>query len=89
VDVSKAANETRANFDSGTCRKIFGDETADRVRDVWGLDEEGELRTMWRRAGHPGLFFMGGNLGLCRYFSRILAIQLKALHEGIMKYEDP
>ena len=31
---------------------------------------------------------MGGNLALCRYYSRILALQLKALDEGIMKYDE-
>ena len=73
----------------GTARKIFGDEIADQVKDVWGFDEEGELRTMWRRTGHPGFWFFGGNLALCRYFSRLLAVQIKALEEDIMKYEDP
>ena len=72
----------------GTARKIFGDELADRINDVWGFDEEGELRTMWRRTGHPGFWFFGGNLALCRYFSRMLALQIKAMEEGIMKYED-
>ena len=72
-----------------TARKIFGDEVTDRTKDVWGFDEEGELRTMWRRTGHPGFWFFGGNLALCRYFSRMLAIQIKAIEEGIMKYEDP
>lgn len=46
----------------GTARKIFGDEIADQVKDVWGFDEEGELRTMWRRTGHAGFWFFGGNL---------------------------
>ncbi|CAF9925944.1 MAG: hypothetical protein ALECFALPRED_003257 [Alectoria fallacina] len=73
----------------GTARKIFGDDIADQVNDVWGFDEEGELRTMWRRTGHPGFWFFGGNLALCRYFSRMLALQIKALDAGIMKYEDP
>ena len=72
-----------------TARKIFGDQVADRVNDVWGFDEEGELRTMWRRTGHPGFWFFGGNLALCRYYSRMLALQIKAMEEGIMKYEDP
>lgn len=72
----------------GTCRRIFGDEVADRVKNVWGFDEEGELRTMWRRTGHEGLWFMGGNLALCRYYSRMLALQLKALNEGVMRYDD-
>jgi hypothetical protein len=31
---------------------------------------------------------MGGNLGLSRYYSRMLALQLKALTEGIMKYDE-
>ncbi|KAL9004760.1 MAG: hypothetical protein Q9188_002444 [Gyalolechia gomerana] len=73
----------------GTARKIFGDEMAERVKDVWGFDQEGELRTMWRRTGHPGFWFFGGNLALCRYYSRMLALQIKAMEEGIMKYEDP
>jgi cation diffusion facilitator CzcD-associated flavoprotein CzcO len=64
-------------------RIIFGDELADRVKNVWGFDEEGEFRTMWRRSGHPGFWFMGGNLALCRYFSRILALQIKAIETGL------
>lgn len=70
-------------------RAIFGDEVADRVGDVWGCDGEGELRTIWRRSGHPGLWLMGGNLAMCRYFSRVLALQIKALVEGIADYDSP
>jgi len=73
----------------GTARKIFGDEIANNIKDVWEFDEEGELRTMWRPTGHPGFWFFGGNLALCRYFSRMLALQIKAMEEGIMKHEDP
>ena len=73
----------------GTARKVFGDKVADRIKDVWGFDEEGELRTMWRRSGHENFWLFGGNLALCRYFSRMLALQIKAIEEGIMKYEDP
>ncbi|EFQ27395.1 hypothetical protein CGRA01v4_04473 [Colletotrichum graminicola] len=64
-------------------RNILGDAVADRIGDVWGWDEEGEFRTMWRNSGHPGFWFMGGNLALCRYFSKILALQIKAKEEGI------
>jgi hypothetical protein len=69
----------------GTARKIFGDEVADRVNTVWGLDEEGELRTIWRNSGHPGFWFMGGNLALCRYYSRLLALQIKAREVGLLE----
>lgn len=71
-----------------TARKIFGDELANRVTDVWGYDEEGETRTMWRRTGHSGFWFFGGNLALCRFYSRLLALQIKALEVGLMKYDD-
>ncbi|RYP51896.1 hypothetical protein DL768_002864 [Monosporascus sp. mg162] len=57
---------------------IFGDKVAGKVQTVWGYDEEGETRTMWRRSGHPGLWLHGGNLAMCRYFSRIVALQIKA-----------
>ena len=69
-------------------RTIFGDEVADRVGDVWGLNAEGEFRTMWQNSGHPGFWFMGGNLAITRYFSRVLALQIKAIEEGILKREN-
>ena len=68
--------------------KIFGSEIADKVHDVWGFDAEGEIRTMWRKSGHPGLWMMGGNLALCRWYSRCLALQIKGLEEGLYRYED-
>jgi putative flavoprotein involved in K+ transport len=66
-----------------TARRLLGDEVADRCTPVWGLDEEGELRTIWRDSGHPGLWFMGGNLHLARFYSRYLALRLKARQEGL------
>ncbi|KAH7346631.1 dimethylaniline monooxygenase (N-oxide forming) [Rhexocercosporidium sp. MPI-PUGE-AT-0058] len=69
-------------------RNIFGDELADQVKDVWGFDEEGEIQTMWRKTGHPGFWFFGGNLALCRYWSRMIALQIKGLEEGICEYAD-
>ncbi|KAK0611416.1 dimethylaniline monooxygenase (N-oxide forming) [Immersiella caudata] len=64
-------------------RVIFGDEVADRVGDVWGWDEEGEMRTIWSESGHPGLWLHGGNLAMCRYYSRVLALQIKAKLDGL------
>jgi cation diffusion facilitator CzcD-associated flavoprotein CzcO len=65
-------------------RIIFGDELADRIGDVWGLNEEGEFRTIWQKSGHPGFWTMGGNLALSRFYSRILALQIKARLEGLL-----
>ncbi|KJZ74250.1 hypothetical protein HIM_06256 [Hirsutella minnesotensis 3608] len=67
-------------------RAILGDEVADRVHDVWGFNEEGEMRTIWQQSGHPGFWLHGGNLALCRFYSRHLALQIKALEEGLYTY---
>lgn len=69
-------------------REIFGEATAEKVADVWGFNEEGEMRTIWQRSGHPGLWYHGGNLALCRYYSRLLALQIKGLEEGLYAYDE-
>ena len=71
-----------------TTAKILGSAVADKVNSVWGLDEEGEIRTLWRKSGHPGLWMMGGTLVLCRYFSRVLALQITGLEAGLYNYDD-
>ena len=68
-----------------TARKCLGDKVADRCNDVWDLDSEGEVRAMWRPSGHPNFWFMGGSLALCRTYSRFLALQIKAIEEGLNK----
>ncbi|KAH7362688.1 hypothetical protein B0T11DRAFT_224784 [Plectosphaerella cucumerina] len=67
-------------------RNLFGDEVADKVGDIWGFNEEGEMRVIWQNSGHPGFWFHGGNLAMCRYYSRLLALQIKGLEEGLYKH---
>jgi putative flavoprotein involved in K+ transport len=67
-----------------TARALLGDEVAERCGPVWGLDSEGELRTVFRRSGQPGLWFTGGNLQASRYNSRLLALQIKAIEENLL-----
>lgn len=67
-------------------RDMYGDELGDRVKDVWGFNDEGEWRTIWQNSGHPGFWFHGGNLALCRYYSRLLALQIKGIEEGLYKH---
>jgi putative flavoprotein involved in K+ transport len=66
-------------------RLYLGDAIAERVGPVWGFDEGGELRNMWRRTAQPGLWFTAGSLAQCRIFSRYLALQIKALEEGLLQ----
>jgi putative flavoprotein involved in K+ transport len=67
-----------------TVRLYLGDDIADRIGPVWNFDDGGELRNMWRRTAQPGLWFTAGSLAQCRIFSRYLAIQIKALEEGLL-----
>jgi putative flavoprotein involved in K+ transport len=67
-----------------TARRLLGDEVADRCGPVWGLDEEGELRGVWRRTGQDGLWFMGGNLAMARSYGRYLALQIAAVEAGVV-----
>ena len=69
---------------SESVRALFGDDVADRVGPVWGLDGEGEVRAMWRRTGQPGLWIMGGSLQQCRPYSKYLALQIKGGQEGLV-----
>ncbi|CAK7233319.1 hypothetical protein SBRCBS47491_008568 [Sporothrix bragantina] len=68
-----------------TVTKVLGDKIASRCNDVWDLDAEGELNAMWRPSGHPHFWFMGGNLALCRIYSKYVALQIKAVEEGLIK----
>lgn len=63
--------------------KALGPEESNRCKDVWDLDEEGEVNAMWRPSGHPGLWFFGGSLALCRIQSRLLALQIVAIEKGL------
>ncbi|MGN6574000.1 MAG: flavin-containing monooxygenase [Pseudolabrys sp.] len=65
-------------------RHFLGDKIADSIGPVWGFDAGGELRNMWRRTAQAGLWFTAGSLAQCRIFSRYLALQIKALEEGIV-----
>ncbi|KAL5534810.1 hypothetical protein ACEPAG_1274 [Sanghuangporus baumii] len=59
-------------------QELAGKEIADGSHKVWGLNDEGEINSAWRWSGVQGLYFMLGNLALCRYFSKHLALYIKA-----------
>jgi hypothetical protein len=68
---------------SSRLAEYFGDEVAAKVGPVWGLDDEGELRNMWRPTPQPGLWFFAGALQHSRVYSRFLALQIAAAIRGI------
>ncbi|THH27067.1 hypothetical protein EUX98_g7120 [Antrodiella citrinella] len=72
-------------------RKICGDEVGDKLPPIWGLNDEGELRGTWRELGTPGLWYMMGNLAWSRFFSKHVALQIKAKQVGVFgeRYSAP
>ena len=65
-------------------RRLFGDGVADRVGPIWGFGDGFELRNMYSRTRQPGLWFIAGSLAQCRINSKYLALQIKAIEEGIL-----
>jgi cation diffusion facilitator CzcD-associated flavoprotein CzcO len=66
-------------------RKLFGEGVAKRVGPIWGFGDSQELRNMYTRTPQAGLYFIAGSLAQCRINSRYLALQIKALEEGLIK----
>jgi cation diffusion facilitator CzcD-associated flavoprotein CzcO len=65
-------------------RKLFGDAVEQRVGTIWGFGDGQELRNMYTRTGQPGLWFIAGGLAQCRIGSKHLALQIKAIEEGLL-----
>jgi len=65
--------------------KLFGSEMAERVGPVWGFGEGQELRNMFQRTPQPGLWFIAGSFAQCRIYSKYLALQIKAVEEGLLE----
>ena len=72
--------------------RLISPEVAARIGPCWGYGSgtagdpgpwEGELRNMWKPTAQPGLWFHGGNLAQSRFYSRYLALQLKARFERL------
>ncbi|MBB5752760.1 NAD(P)/FAD-dependent oxidoreductase [Prosthecomicrobium pneumaticum] len=71
---------------------LISREVADKVGPCWGIGSgvrgdpgpwEGEIRNLYKPTAQQGLWFHGGNLALSRFYSKFLALQLKARMEGI------
>jgi putative flavoprotein involved in K+ transport len=77
---------------NGYAADLISREVADKVGKCWGLGSdttkdpgpwEGEQRNMWKPTRQEGLWFHGGNLHQSRYYSKYLALQLKARQAGL------
>lgn len=72
--------------------KIISTEVQETIGKAWGMGSgigtdngpwEGELRNLWKPTAQENLWIHAGNLALSRYYSKFIAMQLKARMEGI------
>lgn len=75
-----------------TVAGIVSRKAADAIGHSWGMGSgvrgdpgpwQGEIRNMWKPTAVDALWFHGGNLALSRFYSRFVALQIKARMEGI------
>ncbi|TFK35618.1 hypothetical protein BDQ12DRAFT_688042 [Crucibulum laeve] len=64
-------------------REICGNVVAEGCT-LSGITKEGEPRGIWRELPFKGLWYMMGNLGYCRFHSKHLALQIKAIEENVI-----
>lgn len=64
-------------------KATLGETIASQVGPIWGVDEEGELKTAYKQSGVHNLWIFVGYLPMTRYHSKRLALRIKALIEGI------
>jgi putative flavoprotein involved in K+ transport len=71
---------------------ILSSEIIDKLGPIGGIGSgvrsdhgpsAGETRNVRKPTRQPGLWFHNGNFGLMRFFSRILALQIKARQTGL------
>lgn len=76
----------------GQVAELISPEVAQGLGEISGIGSgtpkdrgpwEGEIRNMWKPVEQEGLWFHGALIAHARGFSRYLALQLKARHEGL------
>jgi Pyridine nucleotide-disulphide oxidoreductase len=63
-------------------RRALGEPMVERIGEVWGIGEDGELNNMFKRTPQQGLWFIAGGLAQCRINSKYMALQIKAMELG-------
>ncbi|KAG2011317.1 flavin-containing monooxygenase [Coprinopsis cinerea AmutBmut pab1-1] len=64
--------------------RLIGEDLAKECTGIWGVDDEGEIRGAWRDTGISRFWYMMGSLAPSRFHSKHLALQIKAIEEGLL-----
>lgn len=65
-------------------RRALGEEMAERIGPIWGDSPDGELANMYKRTPQDGAWFIAGSLTQARIYSKYMALQIKAIEEGLV-----
>lgn len=65
-----------------TAKRFFGEEIGGSLREFWQCDAEGEPRGAFRYTGHPRIWYAGHGYAHARFYSRFVALHIKADVEG-------
>lgn len=66
-----------------TVKRVIGEDAAKRLRTCWSFDKQGEIQTVWRNSGVPGLWLQAGNFFQARCYSRLTALQIQQIELGM------
>jgi putative flavoprotein involved in K+ transport len=66
-------------------RRLLGEEIAQKIGPVWGMDAGGEMANMYKPTPQKGLWFTGGGFAQGRVWSHYIALQIKAREAGIVQ----
>jgi len=67
-----------------TIERMFGKEFCSVLKEkFWDWNEEGEMNGVWRDSGHDGFYVAYGNFLGARFYSKFLALQIKAIEMGV------
>jgi hypothetical protein len=65
-------------------RELLGEDMAQRIGPIWGIDADGELANMFKPTVQKGLWFMGGGFAHARMYSHYVALQIKCREAGLV-----
>lgn len=69
---------------SEVIHQLLGEEIAEKIGPVWGMDQDGEMCNMYKPTPQKGLWFIGGGYAQSRIWSHYVAMQIKAREAGIV-----
>ncbi|KAL1850789.1 hypothetical protein Plec18170_006623 [Paecilomyces lecythidis] len=91
IDADVVVLATGFNRNILTVEQMMGKKVREKVGDLGFYDEDLERIGWWRPTGQPGFWYHTGSFMWSRQFSKVLALQLSAIEEGLNPayYDEP